>query len=149
MADEALGLLVAQSRIIDAINALFVATDERDWPAVRQCFTSDVLFDMTSLSGGEPSHLTPSQIAEAWESGLRSLDAIHHQAGNYRVDIAGGTATAFCYATAWHYRAAATKGQSRAFVGSYDFELREENGAWRISMFRFNLKFIDGNVDLV
>lgn len=147
--DDALVSLVAQSRVIDAINTLFAATDRRDWPAVRDCFASTVLFDMTSLTGGKPSQLTPAQITEGWESGLRTLDAIHHQAGNYRIVVEGAKATAFCYATAWHYRAAATKGKSRAFIGSYDFELREENGVWRISMFRFNLKFIDGNVDLV
>ncbi len=35
----------------------------------------------------------------------------------------------------------------RAFVGSYDFHLVLE-GQWKISLIRFNLKFIDGNATL-
>jgi hypothetical protein len=33
------------------------------------------------------------------------------------------------------------------FVGGYDFHLLQD-GEWRIDLFRFNLKFIDGNVEL-
>lgn len=41
--------------------------------------------------------------------------------------------------------------QSLLFVacfGSYDFHLTKIAGAWRIDQFKFNLKFIDGNVNL-
>jgi len=33
-------------------------------------------------------------------------------------------------------------------VGSYDIRLRRQDGAWKISAFKFNLKFIDGNLKL-
>jgi hypothetical protein len=36
-------LLVEKDRIIDTINQLFIATDTRDWPAVRHCFARTVL----------------------------------------------------------------------------------------------------------
>jgi hypothetical protein len=33
-------------------------------------------------------------------------------------------------------------------VGSYDFHLVRAGGAWRIDLFRFNAKFVDGNLEL-
>jgi hypothetical protein len=33
-------------------------------------------------------------------------------------------------------------------VGSYDFELARADGRWRIESFRFNAKFVDGNLEL-
>src|ERR1044071_1523522 len=89
--------------IIDTINDLFIHTDDRDWAVVRECFAPEVLFDMTSVAGGEPARLTPRQITDGWDAGLKDLKAVHHQAGNYQISSHGDTAEAFCYGTAWHY----------------------------------------------
>jgi hypothetical protein len=65
------------------------------------------------------------------------------------VRVYGSRAAAFCYGVAWHYRPHPSGRNTRTFVGSYDFELeRDEGGRWRITSFRFNLKFIDGNAEL-
>ena len=32
--------LVEQSKVIDTINDLFIATDNRDWPSVLKCLSS-------------------------------------------------------------------------------------------------------------
>jgi 3-phenylpropionate/cinnamic acid dioxygenase small subunit len=140
--------LLDKDRIIDRVNQLFIATDRRDWAAVRACFTETVHFDMTSVAGGEPAMLTPEQITAAWEQGLRPLEAIHHQAGNYRAEVRGDEATGFCYGTATHYRRTRSGRNTRTFVGSYDFEFVRRGDAWRITSFRFNLKYLDGNLDL-
>ena len=146
--EERIRNLVEKDRIVECINRLFVGTDDRDWKAVRAYFADAVRFDMTSLSGGEPAVLTPRQITHAWEAGLRPLHAIHHQAGNFLVEVGDGTAKAFCYATASHYRKTASGRDTRTFVGSYDFELEKKDDRWLITMFRFNLKYLDGNLDL-
>jgi hypothetical protein len=146
--NDPLSLLLEKDRIIDTLNLLFTATDERDWPTVRRCFAEKVLFDMTSLAGGAPSWVTPEQIAAGWEEGLRQLEAIHHQVGNYHVDVRGDEATAFCYGIASHYRSTGSGRNTRVFVGSYDFHLLRVEERWRIDSFRFNLKYIDGNAEL-
>jgi SnoaL-like domain len=140
--------LLEKDRIIDTINQLFISTDTRDWPTVRACFADTVHFDMTSLAGGSASQLTPEQIAAAWEEGLRPLQAIHHQVGNYRVKLEGEQATAFCYGTASHYRPTRSGRNTRVFVGSYDLHLRRVEGRWQIDGFRFTLKYLDGNAEL-
>jgi hypothetical protein len=141
--------ITEKEKIITAVNRLFIYTDERDWPRVRACFADEVLFDMTSVVGGEPITLTPDDIVGSWDEGLSHLEAIHHQAGNYLVDVRGGEANVFCYGLASHYLPNDTGMNTRTFVGSYDFHLAKDgDGVWRIDQFKFNLKYVDGNPDL-
>jgi hypothetical protein len=137
-----------EKAVVDTAVALFVATDRRDWKTVEGCFADSVLFDMTSLAGGAPAHLTPRQIADAWAEGLAPLEAIHHQAGNFQVTLRESDADLFCYATATHYRRVASGRNTRTFVGSYDFHLLRDGARWHIDAFRFNLKYLDGNLEL-
>jgi hypothetical protein len=125
-----------------------VALDRRDWARVSDVFAPQVLFDTSSLTGAPAAMVPGSQIATGWEEGLRPLKAIHHQAGNFQTRIAGDEADAQCYAIAIHYLPNPTNRNVRTFVGSYDFHLQKSAGRWRISLFRFNVKYVDGNVDL-
>lgn len=129
--------------IIDVINDLFIAVDARDWRAARHALAPEVHFDMTSLQGGDASILPREHIIAGWEEGLRPLRAIHHQAGNYRVELNGDMATAFCYATAFHLLPEGTPDRIRTFVGSYDYTFERRDGRWVITAFRFNCKFVE------
>jgi hypothetical protein len=138
-----LSTLIEKDRILDVVNRLFIGTDRRDWQAVKECFADRVLFDMTSMAGGEPVTMTPQQIVDGWEEGLKVVKAIHHQAGNYLVTVRGDEALVFCYAVALHHLPGGTGVTTRRFVGSYDCYLTKREDSWRIDRFRFNLKFID------
>jgi hypothetical protein len=146
--DDKLRELTAKDEVIGAVNQLFIYTDNRDWERVKRCFAEEVHFDVTSMVGGEPTTLTPDDIVAAWDEGLKHLDAIHHQAGNYLVDVMKNEATVFCYGTASHYLPNDTGNNTRKFIGSYDFHLRKDPDAWRIDRFKFELKYIDGNPNL-
>jgi hypothetical protein len=134
--------------VIETVNRLFIATDNRDWSGVRTCFSDTVLFDMTSVAGGQPVRTTPHNIVDGWEEGLKGLKAIHHQAGNHIVTVRGAEADAFCYGIAIHYLPNPTGRDVRVFVGSYDFHLLKNPEGWRINSFKFNLKFVTGNMNL-
>jgi hypothetical protein len=140
--------LIDKNQIIETVNRLFIYTDNRDWPRVRALFAPRVVFDMTSLGGGAPVTISPREITDGWDKGLRALEAIHHQTGNYLVEIKGDEAFVFCYGVAWHYLSNRTNRNTRTFVGSYDVHLTAGGGEWKIDKFKFNLKFIDGNPDL-
>ncbi|SMC20775.1 SnoaL-like domain-containing protein [Andreprevotia lacus DSM 23236] len=140
-----LASLLAKSRISDVITELFNATDRRDWPAVHAVLADQVLLDMASVGGGAPGQQTPQQITAAWQGGLKHLIAVHHQIGNLRISVQGDEAQAFCYGTASHYLPNPSGQNTRTFVGSYDLALIRQDGDWRISAFRFNLKYLDGN----
>jgi hypothetical protein len=143
-----LDLLIAKDQVADCIYRLFTATDQRDWPTVERCFAPSVHFDMTSLAGGSPVTLTPREITDGWDQGLRPLQAVHHQAGNLQIQVDGSRATALCYGITYHYRPTRSGQNTRTFVGSYDFALERFSDDWRIILFRFTLKFIEGNRDL-
>ena len=53
-----------------------------------------------------------------------------------------GGAEVFCYGIALHHRPATEK-RVTMFVGSYDFTLERAGGDWRVSGFRFNVKFVE------
>ncbi len=143
-----LSTLSDKQQIVEVITDLFVATDRRDWPAVIACFADEVLFDMRSLGGPPAARTAAKDIAAGWEKGLAPLTAVHHQAGNFRVWPRGDEADAFCYAIALHYRPNPSGQNTRTFVGSYDFGLRREGGRWTISRFRFDAKYVEGNLEL-
>jgi hypothetical protein len=140
--------LLDKQAVIDVANRLFIATDERDWDAVLSCFADEVLFDMTSLTGGAVERIPARRIVEGWNDGLRALKALHHQAGNHVVAIRGNEADLSCYGIAIHYLPNPTNRNTRTFVGSYDFHLQQVRDTWRIDRFAFHLKFMDGNPDL-
>jgi hypothetical protein len=146
--DDVLNEIVHRNLITDAVTLLFVRTDQRDWPAVRDCFTDQVLFDMTSMTGGKPAWLPADQIVSAWTDGLKPLHAIHHQIGNFLIELQGDEARAFCYGIASHYLPNATRANTRVFVGDYELHLVWQKSRWLIDGFRFNLKYIEGNPDL-
>jgi hypothetical protein len=128
--------------VIEVVDRLFINTDRKDWPGVRGLFADAVDFDMTSLAGGAPARLSPAEIAAGWEKGLADIEAVHHQSGNYLVELQGDQAKVFCYAVATHWRPTAAK-RITTFVGSYDLHLRRTSAGWRIDAFRYNKKYVD------
>jgi len=140
--------LLRKEEVKEVINRLFISTDNRDWETVSQLFAPEVMFDVTSMVGGDPVRLTPQDIVAAWDKGLKPLKAIHHQAGNYIVHTKQNEAEVFCYGIASHYLPNKTNQNTRIFVGSYDFHLTKNGGNWQIDKFKFNLKYIDGNPNL-
>lgn len=130
-------------------NKLFMYTDAREWHKLEiEVFSPDVWFDMTSAGGGEPKYIPASEICAMWKEGFANLDAVHHQAGHYLISVDANDANIFGYAIALHYRKAAKKGNTRSFVGSYDLKAVRGTKGWRLSQFKYNLKFIDGNSTL-
>jgi hypothetical protein len=139
----------ARSRVEDTVIRLFVATDERNWPLVESCFTDPFLLDMSSLGAGAPEATRPAEVTAAWARAFEPLTHVHHQVGNLQTQLAGERAQVHCYGIAFHYRAGiADARKSRTFVGSYDFDLTRQDARWRIVSLKFNVKFIDGNLEL-
>jgi hypothetical protein len=146
--ESGLEMLLERERILDTVNDLFVGTDERDWGRVASALAPRVHFDVSSMTGALPETLEAAVIIASWTEGLRPLKAVHHQTGNFRVRVTEDGADVFCYGTASHYLPNRSGRNTRVFVGSYDLHLTRQAGAWRIDLFRFHLKYIDGNLDL-
>jgi hypothetical protein len=140
--------LFEKDKITELINNLFIFTDKCDWNNVQKCFAEKVYFDMTSMGAESAVVLSPGQITDMWDDGLKNLEAVHHQTGNLKIDISDEKAVAFCYGTASHFKKTTSGKNTRTFVGSYNFHLTKSNDDWRIDSFKFNLKYVDGNLNL-
>lgn len=137
-----------RDEIIEVVNKLFIYTDTRDWEKLQaEVFSDDVWFDMSSL-GGKNEEMSSEAICQLWEAGFAGIDHVNHLAGNFLVKINDTVATVFAYATATHYKEAATKGKTREFVGTYNISLMKHGIGWRIYEFKYNLKYTSGNLDL-
>jgi hypothetical protein len=140
--------LLQKEKITEVINNLFLFTDNCDWDNVEKCFAEKVHFDMTSMGAESASLLTPKQITDMWNEGLKNLDAVHHQTGNLKIDVSEEKAVAFCYGIASHFKKTTSGKNIRTFVGSYNFHFMKATGDWKIDSFKFNLKYVDGNLKL-
>jgi hypothetical protein len=136
-----------REQIIEIVNKLFVYTDYQEWDKlINEVFTEEIQFDMTSL-GGEAKKMAAKEVCEVWQKGFEGLDAVNHLAGNHLVTINEQAADVFAYATATHYKSSATQGKTREFVGSYNLHLIYTEQGWRIDVFKYNLKYMNGNIE--
>lgn len=138
-----------REQIIETVTKLFVYTDYREWDKLLdEVFTPQLYFDMASM-GGEAKDTTAKEVCDMWRTGFEGIDAVNHLAGNYLVRINGDTADVFAYATATHFKNAAALGKTREFVGSYNLHLIRTEQGWRIDVFKYNLKYANGNLQLI
>lgn len=137
-----------QLKLTALCNKLFMYTDLQNWDGlVNEVFTENVWFDMSS-AGGEAKEMTAKEICSLWQQGFADLDSVHHQAGHYLIDLNSDEADIFAYAIALHYKEVVVGGKTRTFVGSYNLKAKKQGKGWRLSQFKYNLKFIDGNPNL-
>ncbi|BDD06909.1 nuclear transport factor 2 family protein [Aureibacter tunicatorum] len=136
----------------ETIIQMFVATDQRDWGLVKDCFGEQVNLDYSSMNGNPAMKLTPDKIIESWQGILPGFESTHHQVGNILVENKGNKAQVFCYGTATHYLSKSINnedGHVWTVVGSYDFELEKNaDDKWKIVSMVFNFKYQDGNLML-
>ena len=136
-----------REEIVEVINRLFYYTDYLEWEKlIAEVFAPEVKLDMTSLGEKEEVFLTSREICNMWDEALKDVDAVHHQPGNYIIQIEEHEAFAKAYAIATHYKKRNTQGPLREFVGSYDLHFIRTEGGWRIDGFKYNLKYMDGNI---
>jgi hypothetical protein len=131
----------------ETVTRLFIATDQRDWQTVQQCFASHVELDYSSMNQQVPTQLTPIEIINGWKNILPGFEYTHHQLGNFVIQTDKTKAHLFCYGTASHYLTA-EQGNLWTVVGSYDFDLVLENKQCKITRMKFNFKFQEGNLSL-
>ena len=138
-----------REQIVETVNKLFVYTDNQQWRKLQdEVFTSQIELNMVSMGAPKPERVTSREICYRWEKAFEELDAVHHQAGNYIIEITGDEAKVMAYSIASHYKESAKKEKTREYVGSYDLHLTRSYGDWRIDKFKFNLKYSRGNLAL-
>ncbi len=129
------------------VTRMFVATDQHQWNQVKAAFASQVVLDYSSFTQQPAATLTPQQITDAWKGVLPGFEHTHHQLGNFLTTIKDNKVQVFCYGTATHYLKH-QQGNLWTVVGTYDFDLEQTGGTWKITHMKFNFKYQAGNEGL-
>ncbi|MEV6428304.1 nuclear transport factor 2 family protein [Nocardia sp. NPDC051463] len=133
--------------IVDVLTRMFVYTDQKRWDDLLDVvFTPKVDFD--GGFGGPVGIRDAADIVGDWRTGLSDLDAVHHQAGNYLIDLQSDHAAVHADAIAFHLKNDAVNGKTRTFIGSYTLGAERTASGWRVNRFHYHLKVIEGNADL-
>lgn len=135
-------------RMIEALQEVFIAADERDWERCRNAMADKVYLDYSSLSGVPAQELAAADIVTSWMGFLPRFKATHHQLGNFTVQDDGENAIVKCYGTATHYFPAASGQNVWTVVGTYEAKLARWKDGWKVTALRFNLRYQDGNLAL-
>jgi len=76
--------------LTELTNKLFMYTDAQQWKRLlSEVFCHEVWFD---IGDGQAKNLHATEICEMWRQGFLDLDAVHHQAGHYLINIEQGSA---------------------------------------------------------
>ena len=77
-----------REQVVEILNRLFYYTDYQQWEALQQQVFSEMVFvDMTSLGAPHREYVTARELCLTWAKGFEGVNAIHHQAGNYIINI--------------------------------------------------------------
>lgn len=131
-------------KIIAAINAVFNGADSHDWKKIKNVMAENVLLDYTSMSGGNPSSQTPTQIVDAWSSFLPGFDKTKHSLSNFQITTDNEKANVHYLGKADHFIGK----EVWTVDGSYDSELQKKGNEWLITIHKFNLEKQSGNINL-
>jgi 3-phenylpropionate/cinnamic acid dioxygenase small subunit len=127
--------------ITEVCHRYAVALDQRDWAALRTCFTADAT---AYYRDKNPTQGYPAIEARV-RNALAPLSASQHLIGNVVVTLAGDEAFSVCYLQAQHVRPDTEGGDTFIIAGRYvDHFVRVPDG-WRIARRKLETLWTDGN----
>jgi hypothetical protein len=126
---------------------LFIATDMKDWAAVRGLFVDGFIeVDMSSLAGGAAVQMTADQLVDGFRVGLHAGKVSHHLATNYRIRVAGDRAELWAHGYAWNRVPSLPAGSDLWETwGNYRLTYRRQAQGWHLDGFRYYSKLTRGN----
>jgi hypothetical protein len=135
--------------ILELIGNLALLLDARDWDALEGLFADPVYYDRTSLFGGEPQTLSPSELVEGYRQALGNLDAVHHLITCHVINLDGDQATCAANMQGTHVLANTSGGPIWTVGGRHDYQLKRTADGWKIAGLTFTIQWATGNMHIV
>jgi hypothetical protein len=148
--------LTDREAAIDAVLRFVEGLDDADASLVNSAFTPDATIDLSPISniGLAFSELSGRDtIVDKLLNSVGPLDSSHH-VSNFRVNIAGDSATLTCYALAQHFRTGqgpSPEHRSYFLMGNrYQADLvRGGDGDWRIRRLVVKCAWSEGDIGVL
>lgn len=135
--------------IVELTTRMAWLADRRDWDQLVGLFAGQVDLDYTSLTGGEPARLAPTEIVAGWRAGLGGLDATQHLVSNHLVEVDGDRAVATAQFQAVHVLANPHGDPTWTLGGHYLFGLARRQDGWRIDAVTMTVTWATGNQQIM
>ena len=136
-----------RANIIDAINAVGMWADRKDYIKLRPLFADNVAMDYTSLAGGSPVTVKADDLMKGWEAGLKPFRTQHMITGHL-VTINGNTAESLSNVHAIHYVPNELGISNWQVYGYYEHKFVRTANGWKITALKINKTMADGNAAL-
>jgi sugar lactone lactonase YvrE len=133
------------ARVIAVVSSIPLAVDLARYDLAAAAFAPNIIIDYTSLWGGEPQHMTPGALMDAWRGLVPGFDATRHELRDVQTTVTGETATASAFVDGRHWLGGALWRP----VGTYHWSLRKLDGRWKVETMTFAMTQEIGDRDLV
>jgi hypothetical protein len=136
--------LTDRQDIIELIQLRRAAEDARDWATLRSVYTTDVVLDHTEARDRRPGYGGVwngiDEVMKLVSSGIERHLVTHHMTSDYRVEIRGDEATAFCTTISIKADPGQDGEQIVLIQQGWDIiELIRTTGGWRIRRVKPNV----------
>lgn len=137
--------------IIDVLTRVAWYADQRRWEDLPGLFADHVVLDYTSLAGGEPTIVTPAELAAGWRATLGGFDFTQHLVSNHLVDLDPDAprAEASAQFVATHRLDGAPGGELWTLGGHYRWSLEMVAGRWRVASMTMVATWQSGNAEIL
>jgi SnoaL-like domain len=136
-----------RASIIDAINAVGMWADRKDFVKLRSLFADTVAMDYTSLAGGSPVTVKADDLMKGWEAGLKPFRT-QHMIASHLVTINGNTAESLSNVHAIHYVPNELGISNWQVYGYYEHKFVRTSAGWKVTALKINKTMADGNAAL-
>ena len=133
---ERVATLEAERDVLQVLDQLDFAVDQKEWDTVRGLFLDEIDVDLTSL-GGAPAPMAADTLVDGWRSNLFEGKPSFHMRGGAVVTVEGDTA----HVVATEYVLNTLPQRSEAAMwevwGRYDYTFAKTEAGWRIAGLTF------------
>lgn len=139
---------IEKNKIINITENVGTLADSKSWDKLANLFATKVNLDYSSMTKQPAETLTPQEIMQRWSAFLPGFDWTSHKNTNPIVKITGNKATVHSDVRATHYIKGVKDGEFWVVDGSYDYELENITGTWKITSMKLNFEKTAGNDNL-
>lgn len=125
--------------VSNTVSNMLNCIDRLDWDGYKKNFVSNtVVFDYTSLNGGEPYQGVVDNFIDLVIQTLPGYEATCHQTTNHEISIENNIARFYSNVIATHYIPNTLMNDNFwQAIGFYDIYLRKEEAKWKIYLLKF------------
>jgi SnoaL-like domain len=123
------------SKVISVVSSIPLAVDLAAYDMAEKAFAPKVVIDYTSLWGGTPNTMTPSELMTAWRGIVPGFDATWHELSKVTAQVNGSKATAGAFVDGRHW----IGDKLWRPVGNYEWDLEKQGGQWKVTRMAFKM----------